>query len=156
VRHNGRVSDAPSDPWRLERFVAAQDRYGTYDRALEELRAGAKTSHWMWFVFPQIEGLGSSAMAREYAISSLDEARAYLAHPVLGPRLRECARAVADTRGSSAQRIFGSVDAMKLRSSMTLFAAAGQADPDAAVFRQVLDKFFDGVADEATVTRLLG
>jgi uncharacterized protein (DUF1810 family) len=156
VRHNGRVSDAPSDPWRLERFVAAQDRYATYDRALAELRAGAKTSHWMWFIFPQLAGLGSSSMAREYAITSLDEARAYLAHPVLGPRLRECARLVADTAGSSAERIFGPVDAMKLRSSMTLFAAAGPGDPDAAVFRQVLDKFFGGVADEATVTRLLG
>jgi uncharacterized protein (DUF1810 family) len=156
VRDNSRVSDAPSDPWRLDRFAVAQDRYGTYDRALAELRAGAKTSHWMWFVFPQLTGLGSSAMAREYAISSLDEARAYLAHPVLGPRLRECARVVAGTRGSSAERMFGPVDAMKLRSSMTLFAAAGQDDPDAAVFRQVLDKFFGGVADDATVTRLLG
>ncbi len=83
--------------------MAAQDRYGTYDRALAELRAGAKTSHWMWFVFPQIAGLGNSAMAREYAISSLDEARAYLGHPVLGPRLRECARVVADTRGRPAR-----------------------------------------------------
>jgi uncharacterized protein (DUF1810 family) len=157
------VSDAPSDPWRLERFVAAQDRYGTYDRALAELRAGAKTSHWMWFVFPQIAGLGNSAMAREYAISSLDEARAYLGHPVLGPRLRECAHVVADTRGRPAERIFGSVDAMKLRSSMTLFAAAaetespetdGTAETYSTVFRQVLDEFFSGVADEATVTRL--
>ena len=157
MRHNGRVSDAPSDPWRLERFVAAQDRCETYDRARAELRAGAKTSHWMWFVFPQIAGLGNSAMAREYAISSLDEARAYLGHPVLGPRLRECARVVADTRGRPAERIFGAVDAMKLRSSMTLFAAAaeaGSAETDSTVFRQVLDEFFGGVADEATVTRL--
>jgi uncharacterized protein (DUF1810 family) len=150
------VSDAPSDPWRLERFVTAQDRYGTYDRALAELRAGAKASHWMWFIFPQLAGLGSSATAREYAISSLEEARAYLGHPVLGPRLRECARVVADTRGSPAQRIFGPVDAMKLRSSMTLFDAAAPDDPGAAVFRQVLNEFFGGVADEATVTRLLG
>jgi uncharacterized protein (DUF1810 family) len=163
VRHKGRVSDAPSDPWRLERFVAAQDRYGTYDRALAELRAGAKTSHWMWFVFPQLAGLGSSAMAREYAISCLDEARAYLAHPVLGPRLRECARVVAGTRDSSAERIFGPVDAMKLRSSMTLFAVADSAGADSAgagsdgtVFRAVLDEFFCGVPDEATVARLLG
>jgi uncharacterized protein (DUF1810 family) len=156
VRHNDPVSDAPSDPWHLERFAAAQDRHGTYDRALAELRAGAKTSHWMWFVFPQVAGLGSSAMAREYAISSIGEARAYLAHPVLGPRLRECARAVADTRGSSARRIFGPVDAMKLRSSMTLFAAAAPAGDDGAVFRAVLDEFFGGVPDEATVTRLLG
>lgn len=156
MRHNGRVVDAPSDPWRLDRFVAAQDRAGTYDRALAELRAGAKASHWMWFIFPQLAGLGSSAMAREYAISSLDEARAYLAHPVLGPRLRECARVVADTGSSSAEQIFGPVDAMKLRSSMTLFAAAGAGDREAAVFRQVLDEFFGGVADEATVTRWLG
>jgi uncharacterized protein (DUF1810 family) len=134
--------------------VAAQDRYGTYDRALAELRAGAKTSHWMWFVFPQLAGLGCSAMAREYAISSVDEARAYLAHPVLGPRLLECARVVADTRGSSAERIFGPVDAMKLRSSMTLFAAA--TETDSTVFRAVLDEFFGSVPDEATVTRLLG
>ena len=163
MRHNGRVSDGPSDPWRLERFVAAQDRHGTYDRALAELRAGAKASHWMWFVFPQLTGLGSSAMAREYAISSVDEARAYLAHPVLGPRLRECARAVADTRGSSAEQIFGPVDAMKLRSSMTLFAAAAGTLPAGeerlattgdAAFRAVLDEFFGGVPDEATVTRL--
>ena len=116
--------------------MTAQDRYGTYDRALAELRAGAKASHWMWFVFPQLAGLGSSAMAREYAISSLDEARAYLAHPVLGPRLRECARVVADTRGSSAERIFGPVDAMKLRSSMTLFAAA--TETHSSEFRRVL------------------
>jgi uncharacterized protein (DUF1810 family) len=168
VRDNGRVSEAPGDPWHLDRFVAAQDRYGTYDRALAELRAGAKASHWMWFIFPQLAGLGSSAMAREYAISSLDEARAYLAHPVLGPRLRECARVVAGTRGSSAERIFGPVDAMKLRSSMTLFAAADSAgadsegadgdgiDGDGTVFRAVLDEFFCGVPDEATVTRLLG
>jgi uncharacterized protein (DUF1810 family) len=171
------VSDVPSDPWRLERFVAAQDRHGTYAHALAELRAGTKTSHWMWFVFPQLAGLGGSAMAREYAISSIDEARAYLAHPVLGPRLRECARAVADTRGSSAERIFGPVDAMKLRSSMTLFAAAGAlttGDPIAAstaaandatdatgaaaggVFREVLAEFFAGLPDEATLSRLLG
>ena len=134
--------------------MTAQDRYGTYDRALAELRAGAKASHWMWFVFPQLAGLGSSAMAREYAISSLDEARAYLDHPVLGPRLRECARVVADTRGSSAERIFGPVDAMKLRSSMTLFDAVAPGDPGAAVFREVLTEFFGGVADEATVARL--
>jgi uncharacterized protein (DUF1810 family) len=158
VRDNGRVSEAPGDPWHLDRFVAAQDRYGTYDRALAELRAGAKASHWMWFIFPQLAGLGSSAMAREYAISSLDEARAYLAHPVLGPRLRECARVVAGTRGSSAERIFGPVDAMKLRSSMTLFAVAGSAGAgsDGTVFRAVLDEFFCGVPDEATVARLLG
>ncbi len=159
-----------NDDWRLERFVAAQDQDGTYQRAVAELRAGAKASHWMWFVFPQIEGLGMSAMSRQYAISSVAEARAYLAHPVLGPRLRECARIVAGTTGRSAQQVFGSVDAMKLRSSMTLFAAAeaGEAEAGAAeageaeagdagpnVFRTVLARFFDGVPDEETVARLL-
>ena len=112
------------DPWRLDRYVTAQERGGTYQRAVAELRAGAKVSHWMWFVFPQIAGLGMSAMSREYAISSIAEARAYLDHPVLGPRLLECAGIVAGTEGRSAERIFGPVDAMKLRSSMTLFAAA--------------------------------
>jgi uncharacterized protein (DUF1810 family) len=145
------------DPWRLDRFVAAQERGGTYQRALAELRAGAKASHWMWFVFPQVAGLGLSAMAREYAISTVAEARAYLAHPVLGPRLRECARVVAATEGKSATKIFGPVDALKLRSSMTLFAAADQADqPGPDVFRDVLAKYFGGVADEATVARLRG
>jgi uncharacterized protein (DUF1810 family) len=142
------------DPWRLERFVAAQDRGGTYQRAVAELRAGAKASHWMWFVFPQIAGLGMSAMSREYAVSSVAEARAYLAHPVLGPRLRECAQVVADTEGRSAGQVFGPVDAVKLRSSMTLFAAA-EAGGEGDVFRAVLAKFFGGAPDEATVARLL-
>ncbi len=158
------VSAAPADPWRLGRFVAAQDRGGCYQRALAELRAGAKASHWMWFVFPQVAGLGMSAMAREYAISGAEEARAYLAHPVLGPRLAECARVVAETEGRTAGQIFGPVDAMKLRSSMTLFALAAGTVADAgtaadaaggALFRQVLDRYFDGEPDEATVTRLL-
>ena len=148
-----REDDALSDPYRLERFVAAQDQGGTYDRAVAELRAGAKVSHWMWFVFPQIAGLGLSSIAREFAVSSTDEARAYLAHPVLGPRLRECARIVVGTEGRSAERIFGPVDAMKLRSSMTLFAAVDE-QPDENVFRTVLAKYYDGVADEATVSRL--
>jgi uncharacterized protein (DUF1810 family) len=148
-----REDDALSDPYRLERFVAAQDQGGTYERAVAELRAGAKVSHWMWFVFPQIAGLGLSAIAREFAISARDEARAYLAHPVLGPRLRECARIVADTEGRSAERIFGPVDAMKLRSSMTLFAAVDK-EPDENVFRTVLAKYYGGVADEATMSRL--
>ena len=150
----GCVSDAKSDSWGLERFVAAQDRGGTYQRVVAELRTGAKVSHWMWFIFPQVAGLGMSAMSREYAISSAQEARAYLAHPVLGRRLRECARIVADTEGRSAERIFGPVDAMKLRSSMTLFAAADE-EPGDSVFRTVLAKYFGGVTDEATVTRLL-
>jgi uncharacterized protein (DUF1810 family) len=139
------------DPWRLDRYVTAQERGGTYQRAVAELRAGAKVSHWMWFVFPQIAGLGMSAMSREYAISSIAEARAYLDHPVLGPRLAECADIVVGTEGRSAERIFGPVDAMKLRSSMTLFAAASGGN----VFRAVLTKFFGGAADEATLARLL-
>jgi uncharacterized protein (DUF1810 family) len=148
------VSDESSDPWRLERFTVAQDRGGTYQRVVAELRAGAKASHWMWFVFPQVAGLGLSAMSREYAISSVDEARAYLTHPVLGPRLRECARILADTEGRSAERIFGPVDAVKLRSSMTLFAAAGEDADGGAVFREVLGKYFGGLPDEATLARL--
>jgi uncharacterized protein (DUF1810 family) len=147
-------SENTADPWRLNRFVEAQDQGGTYRRAVAELRAGAKASHWMWFVFPQVAGLGSSAMAREYAISGAEEARAYLAHPVLGPRLAECARLVAETGGRTASQVFGPVDAMKLRSSMTLFALAADA-AGGAVFRQVLDRYFDGEPDAATVARLL-
>jgi uncharacterized protein (DUF1810 family) len=140
------------DPYRLERFVDAQDRGATYDRAVAELRAGRKRSHWMWFVFPQIAGLGSSPMAQEFAIGSLAEAQAYRAHPVLGPRLTECAQvlnAVAD--GTSATEIFGPIDAMKLRSSMTLFAAAA---PTEQVFTDVLTRYFEGEADPATLERL--
>jgi uncharacterized protein (DUF1810 family) len=151
----GEVAEKDSDPYRLERFVAAQDRGGAYERAAAELRTGAKVSHWMWFVFPQVAGLGMSAMAREFAISSVAEARAYLAHPVLGPRLRECARIVADTEGRTAERIFGPVDAMKLRSSMTLFEAADPAQADQDAFRAVLAKYFGSVPDEATLARLL-
>jgi uncharacterized protein (DUF1810 family) len=125
----------------LERFVTAQDSGGTYQQAVAELRTGRKTSHWMWFVFPQIAGLGRSAMAQAYAINNLAEAQAYLAHPVLGPRLVECAELVASHRGLSAEQIFGGIDAIKLRSSMTLFA---RADPDEAIFRQVIDQYFEG------------
>jgi uncharacterized protein (DUF1810 family) len=135
----------------LERFVTAQDAGGTYERAVQELRAGHKTSHWMWFVFPQIAGLGQSAMSRRFAISSREEAEAYLAHPVLGPRLVEAARILAGTQGRSAEAIFGGIDAQKLRSSMTLFLRAAPAEP---VFAQVLERFFDGVADAATDARL--
>ena len=131
----------------LERFVEAQDRGDTYGRALSELRAGRKTSHWMWFVFPQIAGLGRSPMAQRFAISSLEEARAYLAHPVLGPRLVECAQTLTALSGHSAEDVFGPVDAMKLRSSMTLFARAA---PDDEVFSQVLREYFDGCPDELT------
>ena len=140
-----------ADPCGLERFVAAQNAVGTYEHALAELRRGTKTSHWMWFVFPQIAGLGQSATSRRYAISSLDEARAYLEHPVLGPRMLECAGAVSATQGRSAAQIFGAVDARKLRSSMTLFLRASPAEP---VFQRVLDRYFDGVADAATDQRI--
>jgi uncharacterized protein (DUF1810 family) len=145
------VTGDASDQYRLERFVAAQDRGGTYQRALAELRAGRKVSHWTWFVFPQITGLGFSAMAREYAISSLAEARAYLAHPVLGTRLAECAGALIAVDGKSAEDILGPVDAMKVRSSMTLFQAAA---PGEAIFADVLGRYFGGIADEATISRL--
>ncbi len=129
----------------LDRFIVAQEP--VYEGALEELRRGRKTSHWMWFIFPQVAGLGSSAMSRRFAIASLDEARAFLAHPVLGPRLRECAAAVLAVTGWTADEIFGSVDAKKLRSSMTLFH---RAVPEESLFGQVLDRYFDGVADGAT------
>jgi uncharacterized protein (DUF1810 family) len=132
---------------RLQSFVDAQDEAGTYERALDELRSGRKRTHWMWFVFPQIAGLGRSPTSRRYAIASLDEARAYLAHPVLGPRLTECAHVLAGLEGSSAQEIFGGIDAVKLRSSMTLFA---RADPENPLFVEVLERYFDGVPDEAT------
>ncbi|MGY2128524.1 DUF1810 domain-containing protein [Blastococcus sp. SYSU DS0617] len=138
-----------SDPFDLQRFVDAQrDSYGT---ALAELRAGAKRSHWMWFVFPQIAGLGRSATAQHFAISGLDEARAYLAHPVLGPRLVECTRALADLDSTDAVAVLGPVDAQKLRSSMTLFA---HADPGQPLFHAVLDRYFAGRDDEATTSRL--
>lgn len=132
----------------LQRFVEAQDAGGTYDRALAELRAGRKTSHWMWFVFPQLAGLGRSAMAQQYALASLAEARAYAADPVLGPRLRQCATVLLELpTGATAESVLGGIDAMKLRSSMTVFARAVPAEP---LFQAVLDRWFDGVADDAT------
>jgi uncharacterized protein (DUF1810 family) len=140
------------DPFNLERFVQAQAANGTYHRALGELADGSKESHWMWFIFPQVAGLGQSPTSRRYAITSLAEARAYLGHPVLGPRLLECARAVAAHTGVSAVRIFGGIDARKLQSSMTLFLRADPAEP---VFQEVLDRYFDGTPDPAT-DRLLG
>jgi uncharacterized protein (DUF1810 family) len=139
------------DRYDLARFVAAQDAGGTYGHAVEELRRGRKTSHWMWFVFPQVAGLGYSPAARTYAISSLDEARAYLAHPVLGPRLVECATIVAQTRDRTAEQIFGGIDALKLRSCVTLFH---RADPAQPVFADVLARFFDGEPDPATDQRI--
>ena len=140
-----------SDTFDLDRFVAAQDRGGTYDAALAELRAGRKVSHWMWFVFPQIRGLGRSPTAVRYAVSSLAEARAYLKHPVLGSRLIECAEVLTELTGSSADQIFGPIDAVKLRSSMTLFH---RADPENPLFDRVIEQYFDSVADRATDARL--
>ena len=138
-----------TDPHDLQRFVVAQR--GSYDEAVAELQRGRKTSHWMWYVFPQIAGLGQSQTARTYAITSVTEARAYLAHPVLGPRLRECASILTSLPGLTAEQIFGGVDAMKLRSSMTLFL---RADPGEQVFRQVLEQYFGGAADPATDERV--
>jgi uncharacterized protein (DUF1810 family) len=140
-----------NDPYDLRRFKTAQDDRGTFDVAVAELRTGRKSSHWMWFIFPQIAGLGQSPISRAYAISSLSEAQAYLADPVLGPRLIECARILTELRGPTAEDVFGGTDAMKLRSSMTLFARAA---PDNPLFQQVLDEYFGGVADEATDDRL--
>jgi uncharacterized protein (DUF1810 family) len=136
-----------ADPYDLDRFVAAQDAGDTFHAAVAELRDGRKRSHWMWFVFPQIAGLGQSATSRRYAISSLDEARAYLDHPVLGPRLREATQVVAGLTGPTAEAVFGGIDAVKLRSSMTLFHRAAPDDP---LFTRVLATYFDGVADPAT------
>jgi uncharacterized protein (DUF1810 family) len=140
-----------TDDFELERFVEAQDRNGTYDTALDELRRGRKRSHWMWFVFPQIAGLGTSPMAQHYAISGADEARAYAAHEVLGPRLVACAEALLDLETDDAEAVLGGIDSVKLRSSMTLFA---ETVPDQAVFANVLDRFFGGARDEATLQRL--
>ncbi len=137
------------DPFDLQRFVAAQA--ATYDRARAELQAGRKRSHWMWFVFPQIAGLGHSAMAVAFAISSLAEAQAYLAHPVLGPRLRDCTQLVNRVEGCSIGDIFGSPDDIKFRSSMTLFS---RATADNAVFLQALQKYFGGETDRLTEARL--
>lgn len=134
-----------ADPFRLERFVAAQDT--VYGQVVGELRAGLKRTHWMWFVFPQIIGLGSSGTAVFYSIRSLDEARAYLAHPVLGPRLRDCTGIVTALTETSAAAIFGDVDARKLRSSMTLFFhASGRGEP----FHAAIAKFFGGMGDAET------
>ena len=135
-----------SSEYDLARFVSAQSG-ATYERALSELRSGRKTSHWMWFVFPQIAGLGRSEVAKLYAISSLAEARAYVRHPVLGPRLVECAQALMELQTSDPEQVMGGIDAMKLRSSMTLFVHAA---PDEPVFRRVLEKYFGGETDSAT------
>lgn len=134
------------DPYDLQRFVTAQS--GLYEIALEELRRGAKRSHWIWFIFPQIAGLGRSAMASRYAIKSQAEAKAYLAHSVLGSRLLECTRALLAVKGRTAEEVMGSPDDLKLRSSMTLFAAIAA---DASLFRAVLDRYFSGEADLRTL-----
>jgi uncharacterized protein (DUF1810 family) len=146
----GPGSPGTPDPFRLQRFVDAQDRGGVYQQALTELRAGRKRTHWIWFVFPQLAGLGQSAMSREYAISSLDEAAAYLRHPVLGPRLVECVDAVRAATGRSIDEVFGP-DAVKFRSSMTLFA---RADPTSDTFRDALDECCGGREDPRTVALL--
>jgi uncharacterized protein (DUF1810 family) len=143
------VTPVNADPFDLQRFVNAQEQ--SFARAIAELRAGHKESHWMWYVFPQMRGLGRSPMAQRFGIASLAEARAYLAHLVLGPRLRQCAEAVMDIHGASAFDIFGSPDDLKLHSSATLFA---RASSPGSVFERLLEKYFDGEEDSATL-RLL-
>src|SRR6478672_2481906 len=135
------------DPFELSRFVEAQDSAGTYQRALSELSGGTKRSHWMWFVFPQVAGLGLSPTSQRYALSCLDEARAYLRHTILRARLLECSRAVLAVEDRSAEQIRGGIDARKLHSSSTLFL---RATPDEPVFQQILDEYFGGVTDAAT------
>jgi uncharacterized protein (DUF1810 family) len=138
---------AVGDPFHLERFIDAQERDGTYEQALDELRRGRKRSHWMWFVFPQVDGLGQSSTSRYFAITSLDEAQAYVRHPLLAARLRESIEALMGASSDSAEDIFGDVDAQKLRSSMTIFLRASPGDPD---FIRVLDRYFDGQPDSET------
>ena len=138
-----------SDPYQLDRFLLAQD--GIYEQALAEIRRGAKRSHWMWFIFPQVLGLGRSAMSQRYAIGSLDEARAYLEHPVLGRRLRDCVSALQDLTNTTAREVFGEVDAYKLCSSLTLFVEAGSSP----LFEAALNRWFGGKPDTATL-KLLG
>jgi uncharacterized protein (DUF1810 family) len=138
-----------TDSFSLQRFVDAQDP--VYSRVSAELKSGRKQSHWMWFIFPQIAGLGHSPMAQRYAISSVAEAKAYLDHPILGPRLRECTRLVLAVEGRSAYEILGSPDDMKFRSCLTLFAHAA---PEEQMFRDALEKYFDGEEDALTVARL--
>ena len=138
------------DPYNLARFISAQQRI--YDSVLAELRSGQKRSHWMWFIFPQFEGLGHSPTAQHYAITSIGEARRYLEHPVLGVRLLECAEAVLAVEGRSVSAIFGYPDDLKLKSSMTLFASA--AENPHSVFLRVLEKYFHGEQDERTLQLL--
>jgi uncharacterized protein (DUF1810 family) len=146
VHMSTNTTDPTDDPHDLDRFVKAQE--GDYQRALSEISSGRKRSHWMWFIFPQYEGLGLSSISRRYAIKSVQEAEAYLKHPVLGPRLVECATAALAVEGRSASEIFGSPDDMKLRSSATLFAFVS---PPGSVFSQLLEKFFHGEPDKSTL-----
>jgi uncharacterized protein (DUF1810 family) len=139
----------PGDPFGLARFLVAQE--GEYDAALEEIRGGRKRSHWMWYMFPQLDGLGVSSTSRLYAIKGLDEARAYLAHPILGPRLLECAEATVGVEGRTAREVFGSPDDMKLRSCATLFACVS---PPGSVFERLLAKYYGGRRDEKTLAML--
>jgi uncharacterized protein (DUF1810 family) len=138
-----------ADSFDLQRFVKAQEP--VYEQVRQELKVGRKQSHWMWFIFPQIAGLGQSPVSIRFAIASLDEAEVYLAHPVLGARLRECARLTLEVEGKTALEIFGSIDEMKFRSSMSLFARAG---PYEGLFQRCIDKYFAGVSDLATLAKL--
>ncbi|NOU09874.1 MAG: DUF1810 domain-containing protein [Nitrospira sp.] len=137
------------DAYNLQRFLDAQE--GVYDTVLSELRAGRKSSHWIWFIFPQIPGLGHSAMAQQFAITSLDEAKAYLRHPILGPRLRACTQLVLEMNGRGTEEIFGYPDQLKFRSCMTLFLTAAT---DNTIFNDALLKFFDGQPDQLTLDLL--
>jgi len=139
-----------NDPFDLHRFISAQDE--VYNRVLEELKSGVKRSHWMWFIFPQIVGLGQSPTAHYYAIKNLEEAREYLNHAILGARLSECAESVLAIKGRSVSEIFGYPDDLKLKSSMTLFASVATSNP---IFVRVLDKYFQGERDARTL-QLLG
>jgi uncharacterized protein (DUF1810 family) len=145
---------AAEDPYDLARFLEAQQ--SCYPRVLEELGAGQKTSHWMWFIFPQLRGLGVSSTARRFGLAGLDEARAYLAHPQLGARLRECVRAVLVVEGRTARQIFGSPDDLKLRSCLTLVAAAAAQAADEALFRAALERYYGGEPDSRSVQLLAG
>jgi uncharacterized protein (DUF1810 family) len=138
-----------SDPYNLARFIDAQTAF--YEQVLEELRAGRKTSHWMWFIFPQIEGLGHSAMARRFALSGRAEAESYLQHPLLGPRLTECTRLVNAVEGRGIEDILGDIDALKFRSSMTLFAKVTKNNE---LFVEAIQKYYDGIFDEFTLANL--
>jgi uncharacterized protein (DUF1810 family) len=138
-----------NDPYNLNRFIRAQS--GIFDEVVAELQAGKKHGHWMWFVFPQLQGLGRSEVARQYSITSIAEARAYLQHEILGPRLRECSRLVSIIQNQSIEEIFGWPDCLKLHSSMTLFA---RSTSDNQIFLLVLEKYFNGVEDQQTLDRL--